>query len=150
MRSVFATLGLAAALLLSLPAWAADPVYTGYFSSTALDGYDAVAYFTEGRPVKGSAEFEYEWKGATWRFASQKHLEAFRSNPEASAPQYGGYCAYAVANNTTAPGDPEVWRIVDGKLYLNVNRSVSELWAQDIPGYIARADANWPGLLRSN
>ncbi len=150
MRSVFAALGLAAALLLSLPAGAADPVYTGYFSSTALDGYDAVAYFTEGRPVKGSAEFEYEWRGATWRFAGPEHLEAFSSDPEAFAPQYGGYCAYAVANDATAPGDPEVWRVVDGKLYLNVNQSIGKLWAQDIPGYIARADSSWPGLLQSD
>ena len=150
MRSVLASLGLAAALLASSPAGAADPVYTGYFSSTALDGYDAVAYFTEGRPVKGASEFEYEWREANWRFASAEHLEAFRESPEAFAPQYGGYCAYAVANNATAPGDPEVWRVVDGKLYLNVNQSIGKLWAQDIPGYIARADANWPGLLQSD
>ena len=108
MRFVFLALGLAAALSVALPARAADSVYTGYFSSTALDGYDAVAYFSEGRPVKGSPEFEYEWRGATWRFADAEHLEAFRSEPDAFAPQYGGYCAYAVANNTTAPGEPIV------------------------------------------
>ena len=147
MRISIATLGLMTALWTSGPAWALDPINTGYFSSTALDGYDAVAYFTEGRPAKGSSEFEAEWRGATWRFSSREHQEAFQADPERYAPQYGGYCAYALANGVTAPGDPHVWRIVDEKLYLNVNESVGDLWAKDIPGYIAQADKNWPRLL---
>ena len=147
MRISITTLGLMAALWTSGPAWALDPIYTGYFSSTALDGYDAVAYFTEGLPTKGSSEFETEWRGATWRFSSREHQEAFQSDPERYAPQYGGYCAYAIANGVTAPGDPQVWRIVDEKLFLNVNESVGALWAKDIPGYIAQADKSWPLLI---
>ncbi|MEN8160849.1 MAG: YHS domain-containing (seleno)protein [Myxococcota bacterium] len=122
-------------------------MHTARFDSKAVGGYDAVAYFTEGRPVEGSKAFELEWKGATWRFASRANLEAFRADPTAYAPRYGGYCAYAVAHGGTAPGDPEVWRIVDGKLYLNLNPEISRRWANDIPGFIERADANWPGVL---
>ena len=128
-------------------AHAADPIYTGRFSSTALGGHDAVAYFTEGKPVEGSKAFSLEWQGATWRFASRANLEAFRADPAAYAPQYGGHCAYAVAYGGTAPGDPEVWRIVDGKLYLNLNPEIGRRWAKDIPGFIEKADANWPGVL---
>ncbi len=145
---------LAATLLLGLslcaPAWAIDPIHTGTFSSTALGGFDAVAYFEEGRPVKGSSDHQLEWSGATWRFSSARNLASFKARPEAYAAQYGGYCAYAVANGATAPGDPEVWRIVDGKLYLNLNQSVADLFSQDVAGYIARADANSPGILAGN
>jgi len=146
-RASLVLLALGLALAPPSAAWAVDPVYTGRFSSTALGGYDAVAYFSEGKPVEGSAEFEYAWKGATWRFASAEHRDRFAADPEAYTPQYGGYCAYAVANGGTAPGDPQVWRIVDGKLYLNVNESVAERWSKDIPGYVAKADAAWPKLL---
>ncbi len=145
-RAVAGLLGIALGLGSALPALAIDPIYTGRFSSLAVGGHDPVAYFETGRPVEGSKQHETQWMGATWRFASAENLEAFRKEPEAWAPQYGGYCAYAVAKGTTAPGDPRVWKIVDGKLYLNVSRSVAELWEQDIPGYVAKADANWPKL----
>lgn len=122
-------------------------VYTGTFSSLAVGGYDAVAYFKMGKPVQGNAQFETAYKGATWRFASRENLDAFRSNPEAYAPQYGGYCAWAVAQGYTASGDPQVWTIVGGKLYLNYDRSVQAKWEKDIPGFIAKGDRNWPGVL---
>jgi YHS domain-containing protein len=138
---------LVATTLLATAASAADPIYTARFSSTALGGYDAVAYFEEGRPVEGSEDLATEWRGATWRFSSPENLAAFQANPSDYAPQYGGYCAYAVAKGGTAPGDPLVWRIVDGKLYLNLNEEIGLRWAQDIPGYIAKAGANWPGVL---
>ena len=80
-------------------------------------------------------------------FSSREHQEAFQADPERYAPQYGGYCAYAIANGVTAPGDPHVWWIVDDKLYLNVNESVGALWSKDIPGYIEQAENNWPRLL---
>lgn len=113
----------------------------------AIRGTDPVAYFTEEKPVRGSAEFEYEWMGSTWRFASAENRDLFSENPDQYAPQYGGYCAYAVANGYTASIDPNAWRIVDGKLYLNFNRRVQNLWQQDIPGHIAKGDANWPAAL---
>jgi YHS domain-containing protein len=114
----------------------------------AIRGYDPVSYFTEGRPVKGSDQFTHRWKGATWRFSSAENRERFAAAPEEFAPQYGGYCAWAVANNYTASIDPQAWSIVDGKLYLNYSPRVRETWEKDIPGYIRKADANWPAVLR--
>ncbi|GGK23498.1 YHS domain-containing (seleno)protein [Salinarimonas ramus] len=138
----------AAALLRTGPARAdADPVYTGRFSSLALGGYDPVAYFREGRPVEGTRAHETEWNGATWRFASADNLAAFEADPEAYAPQYGGYCAWAAAEGYRAPGDPNFWRIVDGKLYVNYDGNVQRTWEGDVSGFIARADANWPRIL---
>jgi YHS domain-containing protein len=115
--------------------------------SGAIRGFDPVAYFTENRPVKGSADFTHQWKGATWRFASAENRARFAAEPEKFAPQYGGYCAYAVANNSTASIDPQAWHVVDGKLYLNYSLRVRETWAKDIPGNIRKADANWPAVL---
>jgi YHS domain-containing protein len=112
-----------------------------------LKGYDPVAYFTDEAPVKGNKEFQYEWHGAKWLFSSQEHLVMFRENPEKYAPRYGGYCAYAVSRKTTADIDPEAWAIVDGKLYLNLNKDVQTIWNKDRPGYIKKADQNWPKLL---
>jgi YHS domain-containing protein len=129
------------------PASAKDPVYTSTFSSLAVSGYDPVAYFTEGKPVEGRSEFEYEWMGATWRFASKEHLETFKADPEAFAPQYGGYCAWAVSQGYTASSDPEAWRIVDGKLYLNYSFDIQQRWEKDIPGFIQSANANWPKVI---
>ncbi len=140
---------LPAALVFHSPAAfaAKDPVYTGTFSSLAVSGYDAVAYFVEGKPIEGSDDFEFEWNGATWRFASQSNLDTFKADPETYAPQYGGYCAWAVSQGYTASTDPEAWRIVDGKLYLNYSKSVQTRWAQNIPGNIAQGDKNWPKVL---
>ena len=129
-------------------ALAKDPVYTSTFSGLAVSGYDPVAYFTAGKPVEGSSDFETEWNGATWRFSSAENLAAFEADPKVYAPQYGGYCAWAVSQGYTASTVPEAWRIVDGKLYLNYSLSVQSRWEGDIPGNIANADANWPGVLK--
>ena len=138
---------LLAFLLLSAPVAAKDPVYTGTFSSLAVSGYDPVAYFTEGKPVEGSSAFEHKWNGATWRFANAKNLEAFKADPEAYAPQYGGYCAWAVSQGYTASSDPNAWRIVGKKLYLNYDREVQKTWEKDAAGNIVKADQNWPKVL---
>lgn len=130
------------------PAQAAeDPVFTRPFSSVAIRGTDPVAYFSEERPVEGSRDFAFDWRGATWRFSSQANLDAFEADPERYAPQYGGYCAWAVANGYTASTDPEAWTIYEGKLYLNYSLSVQAQWEEDIPGNVQRADQNWPGVL---
>lgn len=118
-------------------------------SSTAAGGYDPVAYFTGGKPVAGRRDFTLTWKGATWRFASEKNREAFRSKPEAYAPQYGGHCAWAVSEGYTAKGDPRHWKIVNGKLYLNYNAKVQSDWERDVPRRIAGGDRNWPSVLRN-
>lgn len=150
MRSLISSLVIAlamtAGLLSATPAAAKDPVYKS-FLGTAIDGTDPVAYFTEGRPVEGSADFTYEWNGATWRFASAGNRDRFAAAPEKYAPQYGGYCAWAVAQGYTASTDPEAWKIVDGKLYLNYDKGVQAKWEADIPGFIKSADGNWPKVL---
>ncbi|MEW4464656.1 YHS domain-containing (seleno)protein [Vibrio cholerae] len=127
---------------------AQDPIYTGTFSNKALDGYDTVAYFTEGKPVKGAAQFKTEYQGAEWLFASQQNLDAFLADPEKYAPQYGGYCAWAVSEKKDfAPGDPQYWAIEDGKLYLNYNNKIKGLWEKDRAHHIAQGDQNWPALI---
>ncbi len=134
-------------LTLAAPAVALSPVNRTTFGGVAIDGWDPVAYFTDGKPVEGSREFVHEWNGATWRFASAAHRDLFAQAPEKYAPQYGGYCAWAVSQGYTADIDPEAWKIEDGRLYLNYSLDVQKKWATDIPGNIAKADANWPKLL---
>lgn len=112
----------------------------------AIRGYDPVAYFTEGQPVEGSQEFSYQWGNATWRFVSAENRDLFVNNPEQYAPQYGGFCAWAVSQGYTAAIDPNAWKIVDGRLYLNATRGVQRRWERDIPGHIAQGDQNWPGI----
>ena len=121
-----------------------DPVYQQ--GGLAIRGYDAVAYYQQSAPVKGSSQFSYQWRGATWLFASAENRDRFQADPERYAPQYGGYCAYAVSKGHTASIDPEAWKIVDGKLYLNYSKGVQKKWEQDVPGNIVKADKNWPDL----
>lgn len=124
---------------------AVDPINKNVFG-TALKGYDAVAYFKEGKPVKGKDDFRHEWMGAKWYFASAENRDEFAKNPEKYAPQFGGYCAWAVAHNYTASIDPEAWKIIEGKLYLNYSKDVQKKWEQDIPGFIKQGNENWPKL----
>ena len=119
-------------------------------SGLAIRGYDPVAFFTEGRPVAGSPDHQLEWQGAQWRFASAQSLAAFAADPARYAPQFGGYCAWAVSQGYVAPGDPEQWKIVDGKLYLNFNARAKELWEADQADAIKRGHANWPAVLTKN
>lgn len=114
----------------------------------ALKGYDAVAYHVEQRAVGGSAAFEHRWNGARWRFATAANRERFAADPERYAPQFGGYCAWAVSRGYTADIDPEAWRIVDGRLYLNYSRRVQRMWERDAAANIDRGRANWPAVLQ--
>lgn len=129
------------------PALAADKIYTGTFSNTAVSGYDTVSYFTEGKPVKGSKEFTSDYQGAEWRFSSAENKKKFDANPTKYAPQYGGHCAWAVSQGGTASGDPQQWAIHNGKLYLNYNARIKADWDKDRDGFIKKADALWPGVL---
>jgi len=149
MRNLFAAAALALAALFAVaPAYADQaPVHTAFLSNLAVGGYDPVAYFTDGRPVRGSAQFRTTHQGFEYRFASAEHLAAFRANPSRYQPQYGGYCAWAVAQGYTAAGNPQNWRIVDGKLYLNYNDEIQQRWERNIPGFIASANTNWPSVL---
>lgn len=116
--------------------------------NVAVSGYDTVAYFTQNQPVKGSANFSTTYKGATWQFASQQHLDLFTANPAKYAPQYGGYCAFATAHNGEAPGNPLHWHIDNGKLYLNLNSHVQSLWLPKKAEFITRADRLYPELIK--
>lgn len=124
-----------------------DPIYTGLFNNRAIGGYDAVSYFEDGKPVKGDKAFSLDYMGAQWRFGSAAHKAAFQADPMKYMPQYGGYCAWAMARGYTAKGDPEQWRIVDGRLYLNYDADIKAKWEADIPGFIAKADVNYPTLV---
>lgn len=143
-------------LLMTVSAVAADRINTlekkstfgGYMANgIAIRGYDTVAYFTVGKPQKGSDEFTTEWEGATWKFSSQEHLDLFNAEPEKYAPQYGGYCAYGVAQGNLVKIEPELWTITNGKLYLNYNKKFNNRWKKDISGYIKKADDKFEGLL---
>lgn len=131
---------------ITVPSFALEPVYSDFFGK-AIRGYDPVAYFTQSKAIEGNDDYRYEWNGAEWRFFSKQHLDLFKADPEQYAPQYGGYCAWAVSKGYTAKIDPQAWNIVGGKLYLNYSKSVQQTWQGDIAGNIANADANWPILL---
>jgi YHS domain-containing protein len=129
------------------PSASAEPaVYTGRFTNTALQGYDPVAYFESGALAKGDKDITAGYKGATFLFSSAEHRDAFIADPEAYAPQYGGYCAWAMAEGNYAKGDARYWKIVDGKLYLNYNADIQGKWNADIPGFISSADTKWSAL----
>lgn len=142
MKSVKPLLLAAAAVFVaavSTPAFAKD--YT--HSTPGISGYDLVAYFTDGKPMRGSGYQVSVFEGVTYAFASEEHKEMFEANPEKYVPAYGGYCAYGVAVGKKFVTDPEVWRIVDGTLYLNLDRGIQRTWEKDVPGYIKKADVNW-------
>lgn len=112
----------------------------------ALRGFDPVAWFAEVRPRRGSAAFAADHAGVTWHFASAANLARFVADPAAHLPRYGGFCAFGVARGYKVDIDPDAWHIRDGILYLNYDRGVQRQWQRDIPGHIARAEANWPRL----
>jgi hypothetical protein len=114
----------------------------------AINGYDPVAYFTIGKPVRGKARYSLIWKQAEWQFASAANLALFEADPRAFAPQFGGYCAYAMSQGHIEATQPDAWRIHGGKLYLIEDRDVRGVWARDIPGNVVRANANWPAALK--
>lgn len=151
-RRAWLAAGLLAALA-PLAASAAPPVNTlkpGLFATrtdTAILGYDPVAYFTDGKAVKGQDGLVVDWMGAKWKFASQAHLDAFKAGPERYAPQYGGYCAYGVSQGHLVEVEPDKFTIVDGKLYLNLDAEVQARWLKDPAGYIRLADSKFKALL---
>ena len=116
-------------------------------STPGVSGYDPVAYFTEGKPLKGNGYHVSDFQGVTYAFASEEHKELFDANPAKYVPAYGGYCAYGVAVGKKFVADPEVWKIVQGKLYLNLDRKIQRTWEKDIPGNIKKAEANWAEII---
>lgn len=130
----------------------AAPVSAGeYFENdgAAIGGYDPVAYFTEMKPVKGSPEFHASYQGSTFYFASAAHRDTFAPDPAKYAPQYGGFCAFGMAKGYKAAIDPAAFTVVGNKLYLNYGGTVRALWVLDIPGYVRKADQNWPEVRKT-
>lgn len=115
-------------------------------NGVAIQGYDPVSYFVNGKPMKGSQEFSAEFGGATYYFSSMEHQAVFKANPEKYIPQYGGYCAYGLAYGSKAPVEVDKFSIVDGKLYLNFNGDIQSRWSKDVPGFIAKANKNWQNI----
>lgn len=125
----------------------AGPTYTNLEGNTAVSGYDVVSYFEgAGTPVRGSNDYKVTYNGADYLFASSENAAKFKSNPAAFVPQYGGHCAWAMSRGSLAPGDPTLYKLVDGKLYLNFNKNVQQTWLKDIPGFITKADTQWPSI----
>lgn len=129
---------LCAMLIASTPALAADE-----HSTVALQGYDAVSYFVNHQAEKGNGNHVAVHKGVNYLFTSDEHKKQFEANPEKYAPQYGGWCAFGTSVNKKFIGDPTVWKIVDGKLYVNLDRKIYDMWIKDVPGNIQKADTNW-------
>lgn len=111
-----------------------------------IRGYDPVAYFTDGRPVPGRSDLSVEYKGGKYLFSTAANLDVFKANPEKYAAQYGGYCAYGVAMGKKFDIDPSSWRIVDGKLYFNLNPVILEQWSADTKGYLRKSEETWPRI----
>lgn len=140
MRQLVLAAGLALALA---PVARAQEVFVDE-KGVANRGYDVVAYFTDGKAVQGTDQFSATFEGNRYLFATAEHRDAFKAAPARFLPAYGGYCAYGVAKGGKFPTDPLAFRVVDGKLYLNKNPKVQELWLKDIPGNIADAEKQWP------
>ena len=130
------------AAAVATPAFAQDTTH----NTPGLVGYDPVAYFTDGKPMKGSGYHVTVHEGVTYAFTSKEHQKMFEANPQKYLPAYGGYCAYGVAVGKKFVIDPEAWKIVDGVLYLNLDKDIQKKWQKDIPGYIKKAEANWPNI----
>ncbi|WP_300513741.1 YHS domain-containing (seleno)protein [Aliiroseovarius sp.] len=143
--------GLAAAPMIPAIARTARAASHAVFNidGVAINGHDPVAYFTEGAPVEGLAEFTADWDGATLRFASATNRDMFLADRDRFTPKFGGYCAYAASLGYLAPTVPEAWTVFEDRLYLNASLRARELWLRDVPGNIAKGMANWPGILES-
>lgn len=140
-------LGLATSIVLTTSAFAAGVELNASSTGLALQGYDPVAYFTEGEPTKGNWKITSTYNDATYRFSSEEHKAAFDADPEAYLPQYGGYCAFGAAMGFKFDGDPNYWKVVDGELFLNISQDIQERWQTDIPGFITQADDNWTNIV---
>lgn len=131
-------------VLIAFSAMAADEVFVT--DSAAIRGYDPVAYFTEGKPVPGDAEFRHDWNGATWLFASRENRDRFAAEPARYAPQFGGFCAFGLSRGYKVGTDPAAFTIHGDKLYLNYSLPVRATWLQDTEAYIRKGESNWKTL----
>jgi YHS domain-containing protein len=143
----FSTLSKSAAFAVSILAsslsFAADIDANADINDVAISGYDTVAYFTQNKAVSGSSDYTATYKNAIYKFTSAKHRDLFKANPEKYAPQFGGYCAFGVSIEKKFDVDPHAFKVVDNKLYLNLDKSIQKKWLKDVPGYINSADSHW-------
>ncbi len=133
-------------LMNSLPAFAANNAINITAQGVAIHGYDPVAYFAVGKPVKGDDTLHYQWSNATWLFANANNRQAFIDSPTKYAPQFGGFCAYAASSGHFADTEPDAWSIVNDKLYLNYNQSVRGIWNSNRKTFIRKAEEHWPTM----
>ncbi|MFC3120290.1 YHS domain-containing (seleno)protein [Agaribacter flavus] len=143
LSAILKAAAVASTLTLSSFVFAADIDMNADANDVAIKGYDTVAYFTQGSAVEGSSKYTATYKNAIYQFSSEKNRDLFRSNPEKYAPQYGGFCAFGVTMERKFDTDPTAFKIVDNKLYLNLNSQVQERWLTDVPGFIGSADGIW-------
>ena len=145
-RYLFVAVWAAICLMISVEGLAAGDAVSVDADRVAIQGYDTVAYFTAGKPVKGRPEFEAEWQGARWRFANAEHRDMFSANPETYAPRFGGYCVMGVAMGLSERPNPEAWVIIDGKLYLASYKQDIDDLNKDVAGNIQKAEAGWRAM----
>lgn len=132
-------------------ALAADPIYTSFFNQKAVYGFDTVSYFVgDGKPIKGSERFKTQWRGAVWFFSSKANLDKFKANPTQYAPQYGGYCAWAIAQGKLYRGNPKYYTLENGKLYLNYDKKINDRWLKKKAFFIKKANEQYPQLVDLN
>ena len=134
---------LAAAAWMGLVVTASANIAT---STTGVQGYDLVSYHTSQGPTRGSGHYTSDHNGVTYLFISKENKKAFDQSPDKYLPAYGGYCAFGVSVGKKFVGDPEVWKIVDGRLFLNLDQNIQKQWSKDIPGRIEMADKQWPQI----
>lgn len=146
LHTLLKTATIASSLALSSFAFSADIDMSADKNDLAIQGYDPIAYFTDSKPTQGNTQYSATYKNAIYHFVSAENRDAFRSDPTKYAPQYGGYCAMGVSLNKKLDTDPTAWRIVDNKLYLNLNKDVQKRWLEDVPGNIVIAEEVWPTI----
>ena len=146
LKKIITTTATTLALSLSAASFAADIDMNANGNDLAIQGYDPVAYFTNEKPTKGSSDFTATYKNAIYHFSSEENRDLFRASPAKYAPQFGGFCAFGVTKGRKFDTDPTAWRVVDGKLYLNLNKDVQKVWLEDVPGYITNANQTWPTI----
>ncbi|RYH03562.1 YHS domain protein [Salipiger sp. IMCC34102] len=138
-------LGVAACLLPARVLAATDVVMA--VDGVALGGIDPLSYWLDGEPRLGDPTHRILWRDAMWHFADSDRLAAFERNPRGLSPAYGGYCAYALSQGIVVASDPEVFSMVENRLFLNQTHLIRQAWLSDVPGHVASADANWPQIL---
>jgi YHS domain-containing protein len=146
LKQLLTATSVAAALSFSAVSFAADIDTNADANDLAIKGYDTVAYFTQGKPTKGTEQYSATYKNAIYQFSSAENRDLFRANPAKYAPQFGGFCAFGVTKGRKFDTDPTAWRVVDGKLYLNLNHDVQKIWVEDVPGNITAGFDTWTNI----